>query len=81
MWAFQTDKWIWGRPAIMADVLVVASADANVYGLDPTTGRRLWSQPTDNANYSDVVPWKDLSLVACTSGKLYALEPRSGRVA
>ena len=62
-------------------VLVVASADGRVYGLDATSGRPIWRTATDNANYADVVQWGELALVACTSGTLYALKPRSGEVA
>jgi outer membrane protein assembly factor BamB len=65
----------------MEGVLIVASADGRVYGLEASSGKRLWVAPTQNANYGDVVAAGKLALVACTSGHLYALNPVTGEIA
>jgi outer membrane protein assembly factor BamB len=62
-------------------VLVVASADGRVYGLDAESGKKLWQLATANANYASVAPSRDLAVIACTSGCLYAVTPATGEVA
>jgi outer membrane protein assembly factor BamB len=67
-----------GPASVDGRVLIVASADGRVYGLEASSGKRLWVHATENANYADVVAAGKLALVACTSGHLYALDPTTG---
>jgi eukaryotic-like serine/threonine-protein kinase len=59
-------------------VLIVASADGRIYGLDAASGKKLWQLATGNANYASVVSARNLALIACTNGCLYGVNPATG---
>jgi len=80
-WAFQTEKWVWGRPMLHEGVLIVASAASRIYGLDAESGKKLWQLATGNANYASVVAARNLALIACTNGCLYGVNPATGEAA
>jgi outer membrane protein assembly factor BamB len=44
LWRFQAERDVWATPQVAGDLVIVASLDHHVYGLDAATGAERWSQ-------------------------------------
>jgi outer membrane protein assembly factor BamB len=52
VWQFQQDKAeIRARPSLVSGVLLVASTDGHLYGLEPSTGDLIWATLQDDRSF------------------------------
>lgn len=80
-WRFRAKRAITSAPAIADGLVVVASADYNVYAFDATSGWAVWKTRTEKPVASSPAIGDKMVYIGSADGKLYALDLRSGRIA
>jgi outer membrane protein assembly factor BamB len=81
-WVFEgAGDRIIGGAVSTADVVLVPSADNNLYALDITTGEPVWAEPfnTTEALWSAPLVDQDVIYIASLDHRIYALDVSSGR--
>jgi len=82
LWTFEeaTDRII-GGPVIIDGMVLVPSADKNLYALDLESGEQIWSKPfaAQHALWSSPVVQEDRIYLASLDHHIYALDLESGR--
>lgn len=70
-----------GAPVVAEDIVLVPSADNNLYALDLSTGNPVWTQPfsTDEALWSAPLVEEDVIYLASLDHRVYAIDLRTGR--
>jgi outer membrane protein assembly factor BamB len=76
-WAFKTKDMIAGAPAIVGDVIYVASMDRFLYAIDATTGKEIWKQKLGMMKGSPLVHEGKVS-VGNIDGKVYCRDAKTG---
>jgi outer membrane protein assembly factor BamB len=79
LWTFQTDREIYGMPAIFDDRVYVASGDRYLYCVDAATGDEIWRFWTEQWNRGSVAVGHDGTIYTATSGNvgiLFAVSPQ-----
>jgi outer membrane protein assembly factor BamB len=61
------------RPNLVGQLVYFGSDDGNLYALDASSERQMWSFPTDNAVSSSPTVVNGIVYVSSTDGKLYAV--------
>ena len=82
-WTFGSGAHNWSGAAVGADGTVYAGcANGSVYAVSPTTGLPRWGFPTGDSLITApaVGPDGNVFLASAGTGRVYALNPRSGRV-
>jgi outer membrane protein assembly factor BamB len=81
-WTFSSQQPIWSQPVLTNDnVLVVASMDHNIYGVDPLNGEELWSLDTGGALVSTPTLGEDeIIYIGTLNHQVLAINGASGRV-
>jgi outer membrane protein assembly factor BamB len=78
LWSFETQDNVAARPLVVGNLLVAASEDGTVYGLDAETGSRRWSFEAGDA----VVSWPalvgDTVVIGSDDQNVYGLSPADG---
>jgi outer membrane protein assembly factor BamB len=81
-WKFEgaSDNII-GAPVVAGDIVLVPSADNNMYALDLLTGDPIWTQPfsTDEALWSAPLVEGDIIYLASLDHSVYAIDLHTGK--
>ena len=81
-WIFEgaSDNII-GAPVVAGDIVLVPSADNNLYALDLSTGDPVWTQPfsTDEALWSAPLVEMDVIYLASLDHRVYAIDLDTGK--
>ncbi|MBF6601005.1 MAG: PQQ-like beta-propeller repeat protein [Dehalococcoidia bacterium] len=80
-WAFVAGNWFWGAPRVQDGVVYAANLDGKVYAVDASKGSLRWARPFDSGSpirSSPTMVGGGL-IVANKAGKVYKLEPATGR--
>ena len=81
-WTFEgaSDNII-GAPVVAGDIVLVPSADSNLYALDLSTGDPAWTQPfsTDEALWSAPLVEGDVIYLASLDHRVYAIDLATGK--
>jgi outer membrane protein assembly factor BamB len=71
---------VFTAPAVADGMLVVGSADWNVYALDAATGQRAWTFPTSGGVFSSPTILDGVAYIGSNDGYIYALSLSTGEV-
>jgi outer membrane protein assembly factor BamB len=78
LWSFQTEDNVAARPLVVGDLVVAASEDGKVYGLDARTGAQRWTFEAGDA----IVSWPALVqgtvAIGSDDSTVYGLDPATG---
>ena len=77
-WSFATGDNVAARPAVIGDMLVVASEDRRVYGLDIASGAERWRYTAGAAVVGGAAIAGDLAIIGGDDGIVRALEGATG---
>jgi outer membrane protein assembly factor BamB len=82
VWRFQAKhpKPFFASAAVADSLVFAGSRDKNVYGLDRTTGREVWSFATDDHVESSPIVGGGRVYAASLDGKLYVLTEKDGKL-
>ncbi|UCF62107.1 MAG: PQQ-binding-like beta-propeller repeat protein [Anaerolineaceae bacterium] len=81
-WIFEgASANIIGAPVVAGDIVLVPSADNNLYALDLATGDPVWTQPftTEEALWSAPLVEEDVIYLASLDHRVYAIDLPTGR--
>lgn len=70
---------VWSSPALAGDVLLLASADGHLHGLDAGTLRPRWKRSVAGASFSAITIAGGAAYV-CAGSRLVAFDPTRGRI-
>ena len=76
----QKDFPFYASAAVTEKIVVVGGRDKLVHGLDPKTGKALWTVTTKSKIDSSPIIAGDRAFFGTTSGEIYALDINSGKV-
>ena len=84
VWVRQLPDGLSGQPALVQQLLIVATTRGAVYALDPTTGKPVWRRDLQSSDastpvFSPVTAAPPLALVGSDTGCLYVLKAGTGR--
>ncbi len=79
LWDYKTTLYFWGECSFYSNLVITASWDTNVYGLDRATGQVVWKTPTGQYNYGIPEVFKDRVYFA-THNDLYSLNAATGKI-
>ncbi|MCW5876783.1 MAG: PQQ-binding-like beta-propeller repeat protein [Anaerolineales bacterium] len=71
-WNYATQGWVWGRPTLAGDQLIVGDLEGIVYALDAASGRELWRSQTGGAITGSAALLGDNLYVINEAGELFA---------
>ena len=78
LWSFQTEDNVAARPLVVGDLVVAASEDGKVYGLDGASGTQRWVFEAEDG----IASWPALAgnvvVVGSDDRNVYGLDPTSG---
>ncbi len=74
------DSGVWATPALWRDLLIVATNEGEVRGLDRTTGEQRWSLPLQGPLWSSPVVVDDVLIQGDCGGVLHAFDLTAGDV-
>jgi len=72
---------VYSTPEIRSNIVVFASTDGNVYGLDVSTGVQAWRYHTDRPMAASPRISEGLVYIGSSEGKFRALDAASGKLA
>jgi outer membrane protein assembly factor BamB len=81
LWLFENigeHAMVYSSPAVADGVVVVGARDRNVYGLDLTSGKKLWNFPTRGEVDSSPAISAGRAYIGSKDKKLYVLDLKSG---
>ena len=78
LWTFKTSDAVKASPVVCNGVIVVGSADGNVYGIT-LEGKMKWKINTGNGVEAPALIHGDMAYVGNYDGKVFAIEVASGR--
>lgn len=80
LWSFVGDGALLTNPVTADGVVVIGSADRNVYGLEAKTGKILWQQTTGYAFTADPVVVDDIVVAADQGGNMDGFALATGKL-
>lgn len=80
LWSFAGDGALLTNPVTADNVVVIGSADRNVYGLDAKTGKILWQQTTGYAFTADPVVIDDIVVIGDQGGNMDGFDLKTGKL-
>lgn len=80
VWEFQTKNRIVGTPAVNNGIIVVGSADKNIYGINALTGECIWVYPTKEAVLGAVAIENDIAYVGGSDNTMRAIDIKTGKL-
>lgn len=78
LWSFQADDNVAARPVVAGDLVIVASEDSSVYGLDAQTGALVWRQTLGSGVVSSPAVVGDTVVIGSDDGLVYGLNAATG---
>ena len=78
-WRFKSAP-IESSPLLKNGRLYVGNWDHNVYAIDATTGKKIWSFQADDQVNTSAAYWRGRIFIGSDGGTLYALSARTGRM-
>jgi outer membrane protein assembly factor BamB len=78
-WEFKTKKAIEGTPAIVGDVVYVASTDKHVYAIDINSGKEIWKSLINSPIKASVGVKDDRLYVGDVDGQFHCLNAKDGK--
>ncbi len=79
-WRFRSKRAMTSSPAMGNGIVVVGSADYNVYALDANTGWAVWKTRTQKPVVSSPALTDKAVFIGSADGSLYSLDLRSGKL-
>ncbi len=76
-WSFKTKDMIAGAPAILGDVIYVASMDRHLYAINAITGKELWKQKLGMLKGSPLIHDGKV-FIGNIDGKVYCRDAKTG---
>ncbi len=78
-WRFKSAP-IESSPLLKNGRLYIGNWDHNVYAIDATTGKKIWSFQADDQVNTSAAYWRGRIFIGSDGGTLYALSARTGRL-
>ncbi|MBI2843175.1 MAG: PQQ-binding-like beta-propeller repeat protein [Armatimonadetes bacterium] len=80
LWKFSTGTWpALSSPARADGKIIAGASDGDVYALDESTGKKVWSYKTGDEIWSSPAVADGLVYIGSSDGKVYALSLSSGK--
>ncbi len=79
-WRFRAKRAITSSPAIVEGLVIFGSSDANVYGLESSSGWAVWRTRTSKSVVSSPAANEKAAFIGSADGNLYSIDLRSGKV-
>lgn len=79
VWFFAGDGALLTKPVSAEGMVVVGSADRNVYGLDAKTGKTIWTRTTGYAFTADPVIVNSVVVIGDQGGNIDGFDVKSGK--
>ncbi|HJZ11762.1 MAG TPA: PQQ-binding-like beta-propeller repeat protein, partial [Acidobacteriota bacterium] len=79
MWSFQTGGYIYGSPALVGNLLIIGSADHNLYALDKSTGKQVWKSNLGERVVSKPLMESDSIYIGNSRGEFFCLNLKDGK--
>lgn len=80
LWAFPTQGWMYGRPAIGPRLVYLASQDRHFYAVDKVAGKLAWKVGTRGRNEAAAALTERFAYFGSCDARLYAVDHGVGKV-